>query len=29
MSAVDLEGYVSGSMNRVLDDDQDPGTPVG
>ncbi|MBR9987445.1 MAG: ATP-dependent sacrificial sulfur transferase LarE [Desulfosarcina sp.] len=27
--SVDLEGYVSGSMNRVLDVDQDPVTPVG
>ena len=26
--SVDLEGYVTGSMNRVLDDDQDPRTPT-
>mgnify|MGYP001818540376 FL=1 len=25
----DLEGYVSGSMNRVLDDDHGPHTPIG
>jgi len=26
---LDLEGYASGSMNRVLDDDQDTRTPTG
>lgn len=26
---VDLEGYVSGSMNRVLDDGHGPRTPIG